>query len=220
MKKIFIVGGDGFARECYNNLINLTEYNKEITFGGFLGHNGYGHTVDYKSYQSLYIGEMSEHHFKDNEYCIIGAAYPELRKQIYEDLKKQGVRFYTLICKGIHLSPSFEYNEANIFVGSYYASTDIKIGNGNVFNGQVIVGHDVEIGDFNFFGPCSQLLGYVKVGNGNTIGASSILLAHSKLGNNNKIAPLSCIYKGFKDNCYIAGNPALKLGNVDGFKSI
>lgn len=37
-KKIFIVGGDGFARECYNNLINLAEYGKEVVVGGFLGY--------------------------------------------------------------------------------------------------------------------------------------------------------------------------------------
>lgn len=89
-KKIFIVGGDGFARECYNHLINLDEYGKEVVFGGFLGHNGYGKSVDYKSYQHLYLGEVAEHRFKDDEYCIIGAGYPELRKEIYEDLKKNG----------------------------------------------------------------------------------------------------------------------------------
>ena len=90
-KKIFIVGGDGFARECYNNLINLDEYGKEVIFGGFLGHNGYGKSVDYKTYQHLYLGEVAEHRFKDDEYCIIGAGYPEIRKMIYDDLKNMGV---------------------------------------------------------------------------------------------------------------------------------
>lgn len=214
MKKIFIVGGDGFARECYFYLINLIEYNKEIIFGGFLGHNGYGHTVNYKSCQHLYIGEVAEHNFKDDEYCLIGAGYPELRKQIYEDLKRMGVKFYTLICNGVYLSDSFEYGEANVFVYPFYATVDIKVGVGNVFNSQVGIGHDVEIGNFNFFGPHTQIQGYVKVGNYNRIGANTILLAHSKIGNNNKIAPISVIYKGCKNNCYILGNPALKVGDT------
>ena len=59
MKKIFIVGGNGFARECYDSLIKLEEYGKEVIFGGFLGHGGYGHTVDYKTYQHLYLGVVS-----------------------------------------------------------------------------------------------------------------------------------------------------------------
>lgn len=215
MKKIFIVGGNGFARECYDSLIKLEEYGKEVIFGGFLGHGGYGHTVDYKTYQHLYLGEVAEHEFKDNEYCIIGAGYPELRKKIYNDLKKQSVKFYTLICNGIHLSNSFDYGEANIFVTPFLSSVNIKIGAGNVFNGDVIIGHDSTIGDFNFFGPRSQVLGNVKVGNNNKIGANVILLPNSKVGNNNDIAPLSAVYKGCKNNCYMQGNPALKIGEVE-----
>lgn len=216
MKKVFIVGGDGFARECYNILINLAEYGKEVVFGGFLGHNGYGKSVDYKSYQHLYLGEVSEHIFKGDEYCIIGAGYPELRKAIYEDLKKQGAKFYTLICKGVVLSPSFKYGEANIFVYPFLSSVNIEVGNGNVFNGGGgVVGHDAKIGDFNSFGPCTQVLGYITIGSSNTFGANAIILPHSKIGNNNKIAPLSAIYKGCKDNCYMAGNPALKIGCIE-----
>ena len=215
MKKIFIVGGDGFARECYNVLSHLPSYNTEVIFGGFLGHGGYGHTVDYKSYQHLYLGEVSDHKFQDDEYCIIGAGYPELREKIYNDLKKMGVKFYNLIGNGIIFSNSFDYGEANIFIHPFMASVNIKVGNGNVFNCDVIVGHDSEIGDFNFFGPRSQVLGNVKIGNSNKIGANTILLPKVKIGNNNNIAPLSAIYKGCKDNSYMQGNPAIKIGEVE-----
>ena len=214
-KKVFIVGGNGFARECYNNLINLAEYGKEVVFGGFLGHNGFGKSVDYKSYQHLYVGEVEEHKFKDDEYCIIGAGYPEVRKLIYDDLKNMGVRFYTLICNGVHLSPTFKYGEANVFVYPFYSTVNIEVGNCNVFNLQIVVGHDVKIGDFNFFGPSSQILGNVTIGNSNSFGANSICLPHSKIGDNNKITPLSAIYKGCKDNCYMMGNPARKIGEIE-----
>lgn len=215
MKKIFIVGGNGFARECYDSLIKLEEYGKEVIFGGFLGHGGYGHTVDYKTYQHLYLGEVSEHKFKDDEYCIIGAGYPKLRRKIYEDLKLMNAKFYTLICRGVYLSQSFEYGEANIFTDPFLASVNINVGIGNVFNCDVIIGHDSTIGDFNFFGPRSQILGNVKIGNNNKTGANVILLPNSKVGNNNDIAPLSAVYKGCKNNCYMQGNPALKIGEVE-----
>ena len=89
------------------------------------------------------------------------------------------------------------------------------MGNCNVFNLQIVVGHDVKIGDFNFFGPSSQILGNVTIGNSNSFGANSICLPHSKIGNNNKITPLSAIYKGCKDNCYMMGNPARKIGEIE-----
>lgn len=215
MKTIYIVGGDGFARECYQVLYCIMPENPELKFAGFLGHGGYGHTVDYKSFQHLYIGEVSEHKFKDDEYVVIGAAYPKLRKKIYDDLKAQGAKFINLVAKGVYIPPEVELAEACVITNKIVFTVDIKIGVGNVFNGEVIVGHDCEIGDFNFFGPRSQILGNVKIGSFNTIGANAILLPKAKIGNNNKIAPLSAVYKGCKNNCYMLGNPAMKEGVVE-----
>lgn len=212
-KIVYIVGGNGFARECYLNLLGMVAIDNTIQFGGFLGHGGYGHTVDYKTYQYLYLGEATNHKFKNDEYCIIGAGYPELRRKIYNDLKKMGCNFFTLsICSS--MSASIEMGEGNILINSSF-SCNLKLGNCNVFNGGVIVGHDAEIGDGNFFGPRSQILGNAKIGDFNQIGANVVLLPCCKVGNNNKIAPLSAVYKGCRDNSYWAGNPAVKVGKIE-----
>lgn len=211
MKKIYVVGGNGFARECYKNIAKLNN----IIFGGFLGHGGYGHTVDYLDLQKFYKGEVKDFDFQENDYVVIGAGYPNLRKKIYDDLKEMNLQFYTLITSTAQVDSEIKLGEGNIFINTNVVSHNIKIGNGNLFNGNVTIGHDVTVGDFNFFGPRSQLLGNVKVGNSNTLGANSILLPSAKIGNNNKIAPLSAVYKGCRDNCYMLGNPALKMGSVE-----
>lgn len=213
MKTVYIVGGNGFARECYYNILKMMEKDSSVQFGGFLGHGGYGHTVDYKELQKYYLGEVSEHEFKDDEYVVIGAGYPELRQKIYADLKSSNIKFFTIYI-GEKLPESIEIGESNIFVPPLPCSCNIKIGNNNVFNGDVGIGHDVVIGDSNFFGPRCLVLGEVKVGNFNQIGSNAILLPHCKIGNNNKIAPLSAIYKGCRDNSYWAGNPAVKIGEL------
>lgn len=213
MKTIYIVGGDGFARECYLFLQEIIKTDKDISFGGFLGHGGYGKTVDYKTYQHLYMGEVSEHEFGDDEYAIIGAGYPSLRVKIYKELKERGIKFFNLILSSF-IVDSVNIGEANVILSSSITANTV-LGSGNVFNGQVIVGHDVEIGDFNFFGPRCQVLGNVKIGSHNQIGANAILLPKAKIGSNNKIAPLSAIYKGCGCNCYMTGNPALKAGTTE-----
>lgn len=209
MKKIFVVGGCGFAKECYRSINWCSEADGTIQFGGFLGHKGY--VPDLGQLQHFFLGEVLEYDFKDDEYVVIGSGEPYLRKEIYEDLKSRGVNFYNLIPPGVRLNKNVCYGEANIFVVPFAPSVDVKIGNGNIFNCDVFVGHDVEIGDFNFFGPKSILLGYVKVGDLNSIGTNAVLLPKCKIGNENKIAPLSAVYKGCKDNCYMIGNPALKV---------
>ena len=212
MKKIFIVGGNGFARECYYNLILMKETDPEIEIGGFLGHGGYGHTVDYKELQYLYKGEVADYKFKENDYIVIGAGYPELRKKIYNELKSRNLKFFNIYV-GKPLKDSIKIGEANVIAPPAYFSCGIEIGTGNVFNGEVGLGHDVTVGDFNFLGPRCNLLGDVKIGNDNIIGASAILLPNAKIGNNNNISPLSAVYKGCKNNCYLHGNPALKVGS-------
>jgi hypothetical protein len=129
-KRVYIVGGNGFARECYGNLLRMIATDSSIQFGGFLGHGGYGHTVDYKDLQKYYSGEVSEHIFKEDEYVVIGAGYPELRKKIYADLKKLNVRFFTIYI-GEKLPKSIEIGESNIFAPPFVCSCNIKIGNNN-----------------------------------------------------------------------------------------
>lgn len=214
MKNIFIVGGSGFARECYNTLIYLADYGKEITFGGFLGYKTkeFGE-VNYKTYQHLYKGDVDDYEFGEDDYVIIGSGDINLRREIYENLKARGVEFYTLISIDSVITETSEIGEACILQKSAL-SVNVKIGKCNILNGGVNVGHDAEIGDFNVIAPRTTILGGVKIGDFNSIGTNAVLLPHAKIGNNNKIAPLSAVYRGCKDNCYMIGNPALKEGST------
>lgn len=213
-KRIFIVGGNGFAKECVQYVRWDIEKGEDVELGGLVGHNGY--RVDFGELNNLFVGDLSEIKFGPDDYCIIGAGYPELRRKIYFDIKKYGGKFLTFCTSHCFIPDGIDLGEGNIFIATQLNGyTGIKIGNGNLFNGTSSVGHDSKIGDFNFFGPCSQILGDVKIGDDNIVGANAILLPHAKLGNNNKVAPLSCVYRGCKDNCYMIGNPAEKVGTVE-----
>lgn len=213
-KKIYIVGGLGLTRELQRYINDISKY-EDIEFAGFLGHNGYGEQVDYCQEQHWYKGDVLQHKFEEDEYCVIGAGFPKARKAIYEDLKKLGVKFYTIFWPKTEVPATTEIGEANIFIGLTMISVNAKIGNANLFNGTVAISHDRIVGDYNFFGPKTIVLGRTQIGNENTVGANSIIMADAKVGNNNKITPLSVIYKKCKNNGYYAGNPALKIGDIE-----
>lgn len=209
MRKVFIVGGGGFARECYAALTELIRSGESVEFGGFLSHGGYD--MDLKSCSDLYRGAWNEHSWGKDDRAVIGVGGNiPVRKKIFSDLKSAGVKFYTLISVRSFLNPQLKYGECNIFINTR-VNIDVKIGDGNLFNGDIVVGHDCQIGNFNFFAPRAIILGGVKIGDENTIGASSVLLPNCRIGNHNKIAPLSAVYKGCKDNCYMLGNPAMNV---------
>ena len=214
MKKLFIVGGGGFAREVYMQIKYQVVLGEEFEFGGFLGHAGYGHSVDYKNLQHHYKGEVADYAFEDEDYCIIGAGGATLRQKIFDDVKALGASFTNFISQDSLVDDSADIGEGNIIINSI-VTVNVTMGNANLLNSDVILGHDCHIGDFNFFGPRSQALGRAEVGNNNSIGANALLLPNCKVGNGNKIGPLSAVYKGCKNNGYYVGNPAIKMGAVE-----
>jgi len=152
MKNIFIVGGDGFARECFTYLKSIIRDDSEISFGGFLGTNGF--STNFGKLQHHFLGDVAEYSFANNDYAIIGFGDPTLRKDTYLKLKNLGIKLYNLFFPIAAIDSSIEIGEGNIFISDFpIKSCDIKIGNGNLFNNNILLGHDVEIGDFNFFGP-------------------------------------------------------------------
>ena len=209
MKNVFIVGGNGFARECYTYIQRMTKVDSSISFKGFLGEGGY--IPDLKEFGAFWCGDVADFQFEKNDYVVIGSGDTTIRKRIYEHLKGRLIPFFTVMDPSSVQFHFSELGEANIFTLNCMISSDVKIGNGNLFNGYVAVGHDTKIGNFNFFGPTSQILGEVEIGDLNSIGTSAVLLPHSKIGNNNKIAPLSAVYKGCGDNCCMLGNPARNM---------
>jgi acetyltransferase-like isoleucine patch superfamily enzyme len=220
MKNIYIVGGNGFAKECVAYINAINAFDKSIKLGGLVGHNGY--RVDFGTLDKFFVGDLRDQKFGQDDYCVIGAGYPELRRKIYDDIVAHGGKFYNLCynCSAdggryygdTFMPEGFEHGRGNIFIScKLMPNVGITVGNGNVFNGGVIIGHDDKIGDFNFFGARNQILGTVSIGNDNTIGANAILMPHAKIGNNNKVSPLSVVYKGCKDNNTLHGNPALKI---------
>lgn len=205
MKTVYIVGGNGFARECAVYLLQL-EDRGEIKFGGILGHNSY--TVNSPHFR----GDYSGIEFGPDTAAVIGAAFPKIRRVIYGDLKERGISLYNLVAPGCFIDPTLKLGEGNIFAPPFRCSVDMVIGNANVFNGDVIVSHDDKIGNFNFFAPKSAILGSTSMGNYNIVGAGALILANRKIGNNNKISPLSVVYANCRDNNILHGNPAVKVG--------
>ena len=60
MKNVYVVGGNGFAKECYQHIMFMHYKNPEINFVGFLGHNSY--KVDLKLAREIYSCHLVRRH--------------------------------------------------------------------------------------------------------------------------------------------------------------
>lgn len=209
-ENIVIVGNSGFARECFLTLRKMKEAGSDIAVLGFLSFEGY--QADLKELAPMFLGDDEEYAFGPDECAVIGIGDPGLRHKAFHKLKKKGVRFFTVMHPKAYVDQSTTIGEGNIFCARSYVTCNCVIGSGNVFNGPIHVGHDAVIGDCNFVGPGTQILGAATMGSRNSVGALCVLLPKCKVGNGNVIAPLSAVYKGCRDNVYMAGNPAVKIG--------
>ena len=211
-KNITILGNSGFARECYLMLRALKSKGADIQFNGFLSFEGF--QADLMELSDRFLGSDDDYTYKSDEEVIIAIGNPYLRYKAYHKLKALNVKLFTLIHPDVYIDTTVTLGEGNIFASGTYISCNCSIGNANVLNGGVHLGHDAYVGDFNFVGPGVQFNGSVRLGNCNQIGSLCVLLQNCHIGNNNIIAPLSAVYKGCKNNCYMLGNPALRVGTT------
>lgn len=99
----------------------------------------------------------------------------------------------------------------NIFLSNSIVSYDVRIGDFNIINTGVNFGHHAEIGNYNVINPNVQLSGNTKIGNFNSIGLNSAFLPNKMIGDSNVVVPGSIITRNFKNNNFLAGNPATNI---------
>lgn len=217
MRKLIIIGNSGAARECHDLFLHMLaasyQLNQDMVFKGFLSWRDY--PMQLCDLASHALGDVTRYTPCKEDCFAIGIGDPSLREEVYLYCRSRGLRFFTLIHPLSEISDSAQLGEANIFQRNSTVFANARVGNANYFNGAVNVSHDAAVEDYNFLGPFSLVLGEARLGSGNTLGAHCTLLPHAQVGNKNILAPGCVIYKGCKDFCRMAGNPALNIGKVE-----
>lgn len=205
---VVIVGNSGAARECYWLLRVAREADAATPpFKGFLSWKGYaGQLCELEHFA---LGSSDDYRPAGDDLFVIGIGKPALRLAVYAWLKSFNARFHTLKHPDVYICPSAIVGEGNIFQRDCAVQPNARIGNANFFNGSVIVGHDAIIGNGNTFNLRVGISGHVSIGDANQMAPHSIVLENAKIGSWNVLAPGAVVYKGCKDHCLMAGNPAL-----------
>jgi sugar O-acyltransferase (sialic acid O-acetyltransferase NeuD family) len=218
-KNLLIAGTSGFALECYGqvlDVLNRQDVWKEkfsaYTFKGFLGPDNRLKRFGLEKY---YLGDENDFDFKPEDSVVVGVGEPDMREKVFDRLKKRKVHLINLISPFCLFPEGVEIGEGNIIAPYCLFARGAKIGNGNVINSYTSMAHDSEIGDFNELSSYCNLTGHTKMKDLNFLGPGVKMLPKSRIGSNCKVTAGSVVYKGFKDNAIVTGNPAYKVGIVD-----
>lgn len=217
MKKLWIIGNSGAARECYwlyrDMCLASSSLEEEYVFQGFLSFENFPSNL--ASLTPFFKGEALDMPITKDDFFIIGIGSPKLRDKIYKTMKSRNASFFTLIHPTADINPTANIGEGNIFQRGTTVFCDARLGNANYLNGAVNLSHDAVVKDANFFGPFSLVLGGAKVGSRNLFAVHSLLLPNARIGNDNNLAPGAIVYKGCGNFRTLAGNPAIIQNTIN-----
>jgi sugar O-acyltransferase (sialic acid O-acetyltransferase NeuD family) len=213
IEKIAIYGSGAFGQEVYLLIQLINKYSKTTRFD-FIGFFDDEKNIGIECRYGRVIGNYSDIN-KQREPFNLAIAIGSCNGlyNMKKNIKNDNIKYPNL------LSPdniffdmdSIKIGVGNIILSNSIVSYDVIIGNFNIINTRVNFGHHVEIGNFNILNPNVQLSGNSKIGNNNSLGLNSALLPKKSIGDFNVVVPGSIITKNFKNNNFIAGNPALNI---------
>ena len=211
MEKLVIVGAGGLGREVkvlvekINESSNKPLYNIE---GFYDDDNDLPDNIG----GLPLLGNIEQLKNRDDNLSIaISISYPEIRKKIIQNLKKDNFDFPNLIHPTVEISEGVSIGVGNILTFNCFLSCNVTLGDFNFLNTFVSVGHDTHISNLNVLMPRTQISGGVYIGNGNFFGMNSAIVQSKTIGNNNIINSYTFLTKSIKDNRKYFGIPGRKI---------
>lgn len=225
MKEVYIYGCSGFAIELAANVQTQSKLvENPYKFLGYICDKEYVNEEFKQKYK--YIGDDSVLNKGDSIILAIGENL-SFKKELVKRLEARGILFPNFYHLSMLEYASVEYYDSlnigkgNIFLYCSGINESIKnIGSFNIFQPYTGAAHDTVIGNYNVLSAYCNLMGKSSIGDNNILGVNSYLLPKASIGNNNKVAPGSFVYKRFRNNCVIAGNPATKVFENTSSKNI
>lgn len=205
MKKLFIVGAGGWAREVLEQAKKEPDYQNQWKIEGFLDsrqdlHQGI-------NVGTPIIGDPLTYQVDSNDLYVCAIGDPKARKHYIKPLLAQKAKFITLRSNAF-LSPRNHIDLGSIICHRVQISPDVHIGKFVNIHSNSIISHDVKVGDFSHIGAMVFIGGNVDIGNLVTIHPNSTILPNLKIGNGAIVGAGSVVIKDIPEGTTVFGNPA------------
>ena len=125
---------------------------------------------------------------------------PEIRQEIFDELKEIGYLLPNLIHPTAILEPSVTLGEGNQIMAGAIVGSSVIVGNNCIINSGSITSHDSILDNNVHLTPGAILAGTVKVGDNTIIGMGATIYMKVKIGNNVIIPNGSDIISDVPDN--------------------
>lgn len=222
MKKIYIFGTGGFAKEVYFLITEINKKKKIYETAGFIDIQPTTNQIQIGKDTFDVFDELQ--FFKEpveSTVCFaVGIGNPQSLNKIRNKYSSE-FEFPNLIHPQVPgLFETIEMGKGNIITAGCIFTVDIKLGSFNIFNLHTTVGHDSTIGSCNVINPGVNLSGGLTIGNGNLIGTNATILQYLSIQDYTVIGAGTTVRTNIESNQTVIGNPAVdivKFGKLRNF---
>lgn len=204
MKKIYIVGAGGFAREVAWLIEDINEKNPTWEIIGFIDENKENIGKELNGYKVL--GNLEFLNNQEKAYVTIAIGTGEVREKISKNIKNH--EFPILIHPSVIISRFVKIGEGSIICAGSIITTNIEIENHVIINLDCTVGHDVSLKNYTTILPSVNISGNVTIGERTMLGTGSAIIQGLNIGADSIIGAGAIVVKNIPSNCTVVGNPA------------
>lgn len=211
MKRIFVYGSGGFAREVVWLIEEINKKKKTWKIEGFLDDDSTKWGSIINDYEIL--GNF-EHLKGEDEpvYVVIAIGNPFIKEKIKNKLNNiKNVFFATLIHPNVLMSKHVNIGIGSIICAGSIITTNVKIGEHVIINLDTTIGHDATINDYSTILPSVNISGNVMIGKKVSVGTGSAIIQNIKIGDNTVVGAGAVVVKNIPANCTAVGVPAKPL---------
>jgi sugar O-acyltransferase (sialic acid O-acetyltransferase NeuD family) len=133
------------------------------------------------------------------------------RKQVFENFKKQGFQFTTVIHPSAIVSSDAKLGEGVQIMAGAIIQPGVAIGDNTIVNTRAAVDHDCKIGEHVHVAPGCTLSGNVAVGAETHIGAGATVIHGITIGRRCLVAAGAVVCSDIPDTGRVAGIPATRM---------
>ncbi len=204
-KPIILLGGGGHALVCLDLLIRCKRQ--------IIGYVALTPSKQIEKQLIPFIGnELLPASYPPQDITLVngvGWAVGSFRRQhLFEEMKRQGYSFATLVHDHAVVAESVILAEGAQVMAGAVVQAEASIGANSVINTRASVDHESCIGDHTHVAPGVTLCGGIHVGNGVLIGAGSTVIQGISIGERSVVGAGSVVVRNVPADTLVVGLPA------------
>lgn len=201
-----IYGSGGLGREV---LENARQVNSAFhRWNDIIFIDDYSNAEEINGVRVMSFSQIREFYARDEINISVAVGEPANRKQIYENVAREGYDFATIIHPTVLVPDCTEILPGTTICAFSFISCNVKIGFNSYIQPQTIVGHDCVLGSHVVISPCVALGGGCSIGEGTYIGMNTSVKEKTNIGSWSIIGMGSSVHQDVQANVIAIGNPA------------